>query len=70
MTGPGRFITLLDAIAPDIEVEPGQPCRVGATIGLAMVPDDGRDIAVLLERADQAMYAGKQAGKRQVRRFT
>ena len=61
---------LLDAIAPDIEVEPGQPCRVGATIGLAMVPDDGRDIAVLLERADQAMYAGKQAGKRQVRRFT
>ena len=51
-------------------MEPGQPCRVGATIGLAMVPDDGRDIAVLLERADQAMYAGKQAGKRQVRRFT
>nr|WP_286180790.1 diguanylate cyclase [Leptothrix sp. C29] len=61
---------LLDAIAPDIEVVQGPPCRVGATIGLAMVPADGHDIAVLLERADQAMYAGKQAGKRQVRRFT
>ncbi|MDZ7856653.1 diguanylate cyclase [Sphaerotilus sp.] len=44
-------------------------CRVGATIGYALAPMDGLDMAGLLRRADRAMYLGKQAGKRQVRRL-
>jgi diguanylate cyclase (GGDEF)-like protein/PAS domain S-box-containing protein len=36
---------------------------VGSSIGIAMFPDDGIDVGSLLERADQAMYGVKQAGK-------
>lgn len=43
-------------------------CNVGATIGYSMAPSDGLDIGTLLEQADRAMYAGKQAGKLQLRR--
>ncbi|MEX8492810.1 diguanylate cyclase [Sphaerotilus sp.] len=46
----------------------GVACSVGATIGYALAPTDGSDIGHLLARADQALYAGKQAGKRQLRR--
>jgi len=46
----------------------GQTCRVGLTIGYALAPLDGRDVASLLKRADAAMYAGKQDGKHCVRR--
>ena len=41
---------------------------VGLTIGYALAPLDGHDAASLLKRADAAMYAGKQAGKRTLRR--
>jgi len=43
-------------------------CSVGLTIGYVLVPLDGLDPALLLKRADAAMYAGKQGGKRCVRR--
>jgi diguanylate cyclase (GGDEF)-like protein len=43
-------------------------CRVGVTIGYAVAPTDGSDAASLLRNADAAMYQGKQAGKRQLRR--
>ncbi|MDZ7856655.1 diguanylate cyclase [Sphaerotilus sp.] len=46
----------------------GSDCTVGATIGYALAPTDSRDLGALLGLADQAMYAGKQAGRRQVRR--
>ena len=45
------------------------PCEVGATIGYALSPIDGWDVAELMRRADQAMYLGKQSGKGQVRRL-
>lgn len=44
-------------------------CRVGLTAGVALAPRDGRDVAVLLRRADAAMYAGKQAGRHCVHRW-
>jgi diguanylate cyclase (GGDEF)-like protein len=40
--------------------------HIGATIGYAMQDEDGRDTAELLRRADAAMYAGKQSGKRRI----
>jgi diguanylate cyclase (GGDEF)-like protein len=44
-----------------------QTCSVGATIGFALAPLDGNDVADLLKRADAAMYAGKQDGKNCIR---
>ena len=48
---------------------PTGTCAVGATIGYALSPLDGDDLAGLMRRADQAMYQGKQSGKGQVQRF-
>jgi diguanylate cyclase (GGDEF)-like protein len=45
-----------------------RPCHVGLTIGYALAPPDGRDADALLRRADAAMYAGKHAGRHQLRR--
>ena len=41
----------------------GYECRVGASIGLCIVPDDGGDMETLLSRADAAMYRSKERGK-------
>jgi diguanylate cyclase (GGDEF)-like protein len=46
----------------------GQSCKVGLTIGYALAPHDGCSAEELIKRADAAMYAGKQAGRRQVQR--
>lgn len=37
--------------------------RVGASIGVAIYPEDGADAATLLQRADIALYEAKAAGK-------
>ena len=43
---------------------------VGLTIGYALAPLDSEDPQVLIRLADAAMYAGKQSGKRTLRRNT
>jgi diguanylate cyclase (GGDEF)-like protein len=40
-----------------------RPLRLGASIGVAVYPDDGDQPDVLLEVADQAMYAAKRERK-------
>lgn len=37
--------------------------NISASIGVALYPDDGEEIDLLLERADQAMYCAKHRGK-------
>ena len=46
----------------------GYRCTVGLTIGYALAPQDGVTSESLLKRADEAMYAGKQAGRGRVLR--
>ena len=47
-----------DALATPMYLE-GLRFEVGVSIGIALAPDDGRDGAVLLQRADIAMYEAK-----------
>jgi diguanylate cyclase (GGDEF)-like protein len=46
----------------------GQRCEVGLTVGYAVAPADNSNAQALLKQADQAMYAGKQQGRRRLRR--
>lgn len=43
-------------------------CSIGMTVGYALAPADGTEAQALIKRADAAMYAGKQSGKRRVAR--
>ena len=52
---------LVDFIVAPIIVE-GKPLTVGASIGIAVFPNHGRDAEVLLAAADSAMYDAKHSG--------
>ena len=41
----------------------GQTLKLGASLGIAVFPDDGADVPELIDKADQAMYAAKRARK-------
>ena len=43
--------------------------EVGATIGIALMPEDGIDSDTLLRNADIAMYRGKREGRETYRFF-
>jgi len=38
----------------------GHEISIGASIGIAIYPDDGRDVDSLVSHADKAMYEAKQ----------
>lgn len=46
----------------------GRPLSISMSIGVAVAPDDGREVEVLLRAADSAMYAAKRAGRSTYRR--
>ena len=53
---------IVECIEEEIEVE-GQHLYVGASIGVALYPQDGEDIETLIRHADIAMYAAKNSNK-------
>jgi diguanylate cyclase (GGDEF)-like protein/PAS domain S-box-containing protein len=52
---------LVDFIVAPITID-GKPLTVGASIGIAVFPNHGRDTQVLLAAADSAMYDAKKSG--------
>ena len=66
-------VTLADRLRRRVGDEPitidddGGRVRASISIGLACFPRDGRDGQSLLDRADQALYDGKRAGRDAVR---
>ena len=49
----------LQALLPPMTIE-GRSLSVRASIGLAVYPRDGDEMAALLNKADQAMYQAKR----------
>jgi diguanylate cyclase (GGDEF)-like protein len=49
----------LDAFTRPFVVE-GRPVELGASVGIALYPEHGRDTRTLLKRADRAMYSAKE----------
>ncbi len=54
--------SVLDSISQPIIFEDRQ-LKVGASLGIAVYPDHGRDIKRLIKNADEAMYRVKGSGK-------
>lgn len=48
----------------------GREVFVGASIGIAVFPDDGRDVRTLLRSADMAMYRAKESGRNNYQFYT
>lgn len=53
---------IIDAVGALREVA-GCSCHVGASVGIAVHPDQGVDVESLLRNADSAMYEAKRRGK-------
>jgi diguanylate cyclase (GGDEF)-like protein len=58
----GRVVEkLLEALRAPITVA-GRVLRLSASVGVAMYPEDGEQLATLVEHADAAMYEAKRGG--------
>jgi diguanylate cyclase (GGDEF)-like protein/PAS domain S-box-containing protein len=84
--GGDEFAVVLDAVRDEGEAElltariaarlsedvrvGGQRMHVTPSIGMVLYPDDGVSLTDLLKNADAALYAAKQGGRAQVRRFS
>lgn len=54
---------IIDEVRQPIDIGGGVQVRIGASIGIAMVGPADETAAPVLQRADEAMYAAKQAGR-------
>jgi diguanylate cyclase (GGDEF)-like protein len=84
--GGDEFVVVLPELADELEAATiarklltavmrpvmlrGQECRVTASIGVALYPENGHDEQTLTRNADMAMYLAKDEGKNDVRFFS
>lgn len=61
-----RAETVLAALSSPYSYN-GRSLNVGVSIGVALAPQHGLDVAALLHKADAALYAAKQDGKGRIR---
>jgi len=47
----------------------GREVTISASIGITLLPNDGRDVSTLMRNADMAMYAAKKSGKHHAQFF-
>ena len=60
---------LLGAAARSLVID-GHECHLSGSIGVSIFPDDGKDNASLLKKADIAMYRAKAAGRNKFQFFS
>jgi diguanylate cyclase (GGDEF)-like protein/PAS domain S-box-containing protein len=60
---------LLDTVERPFTLQ-GRECRVTASLGISIYPDDGKDADTLIKNADMAMYLVKQQGKSSYRFYS
>jgi diguanylate cyclase (GGDEF)-like protein/PAS domain S-box-containing protein len=60
---------IIDTLAKPIDYQ-GHACRIGASIGGAVFPDDGNSMDEVSKAADIAMYRVKRAGRNDFRFFS
>ncbi len=48
----------------------GEHVEISASLGVALYPEDGKDVMLLLKNADTAMYHAKEAGKGRIQFYT
>lgn len=65
----GAATRVLEALSHPVSVK-GREIFVGASIGIAMYPADGRDAVTLLKNADTAMYRAKEHGRNTYQFYT
>ena len=59
---------LIDIVGEPVEID-GHEVQVGASIGVALFPDDGDDIDQMITHADMAMYQAKEDGRNTYRLY-
>lgn len=67
---PGHLAERIISCFKDPYVIKDQIFHVGTSIGIALFPDDGDEVGVLLRNADTAMYMAKEEGRLRYRHFT
>lgn len=61
-----QAIAMLKDLKQDIYISEGTTCAVGASIGIAVGPDDGAELIELMLNADKMLYHIKETGRGQV----
>ena len=53
---------IVDILSAPLVIK-GQDLRIGASIGIAVYPQDGANVEMLLKNSDTAMYHAKETGR-------
>ncbi len=59
---------IISALSRPFDIS-GTTCQIGASVGIAIYPDDGDTVELLMTHADNAMYEAKRGGKNSWRRW-